>query len=79
VSWQLDQTDREITIEEKVTGAPPEAIWPGGMMGAGGPRTYNLDGSEVTGEMGRGKFACKASWSGDGKALELTSKTTFQG
>jgi hypothetical protein len=87
VSWQINQTDKQITIEEKVTGG--EMIGgPGGgggrgggrgMMGAGGPRTYNLDGSEVTGEMGRGKFARRASWSGDGKALELTSKTTFQG
>jgi hypothetical protein len=44
-----------------------------------GPRTYNLDGSETTGDMGRGKFARKAAWSSDGKTLELVSKTTFQG
>jgi len=49
----------------------------GGMMG-GGPRTYNLDGSETTGEMGRGKFARKATLSSDGKTLELVSKVTFQ-
>jgi len=88
VSWQINQTDKEITIEEKISGgqmAGGPGGGPGGggggrgMMGAGGPRTYNLDGSETTGEMGRGKFARKASWSGDGKALELTSKTTFQG
>ena len=87
VSWQINQTDKEITIEEKVTGGQM-AGGPGGgngggggrgMMGAGGPRTYNLDGSEVTGEMGRGKFARKASWTGDGKVLELTGKNTFQG
>jgi hypothetical protein len=87
VSWQINQTDKEITIEEKVTGGQM-AGGPGGgngggggrgMMGAGGPRSYNLDGSEVTGEMGRGKFARKASWTGDGKVLELTGKNTFQG
>ena len=49
------------------------------MGGGGGPRTYNLDGSETTGEMGRGKFARKATLSSDGKTLELVSKLTFQG
>jgi hypothetical protein len=48
----------------------------GGMMG--GPRTFNLDGSETTGEMGPAKFVRKASWSSDGKTLELATKTTFQ-
>lgn len=48
----------------------------GGGMG-GGPRTFNLDGSETTGEMGRGKFVRKATLSSDGKTLELVSKTTF--
>ena len=46
--------------------------------GMGGPRTFNLDGSETTGEMGRGKFARKATLSSDGKTLELVSKMTFQ-
>ena len=44
----------------------------------GGPRTYNLDGSETTGDTGRGKFVRKATLSSDGKTLELSSKTTFQ-
>ena len=44
-----------------------------------GPRTYNLDGSETNGEMGRGKFVRKATLSSDGKTLELVQKTTFQG
>ena len=48
-------------------------------MGMGGPRTFNLDGSETTGEMGRGKFVRKATLSSDGKTLELVSKLTFQG
>jgi len=45
----------------------------------GGPRTYNLDGSETTGDTGRGKFVRKAILSSDGKTLELTSKSTFTG
>ena len=48
-------------------------------MGGGGPRTFQLDGSETSGEMGRGKFVRKATWSSDGKTLELVTKTTFQG
>jgi len=45
----------------------------------GGPRTFNLDGTETTGDTGRGKFARKASLSSDGKTLELVSKVTGQG
>ena len=87
VSWTITQTDKEITIEQKVTGG---AMGPGGGPGGpgggrggggmgGGPRTYNLDGSETTADMGRGKAVRKASWSKDGKTLELSSKSTFQG
>ena len=98
VTWNITQTDKEITIEEKVTGGggpggpggppagapgaggPPQGPGGGrGMMGGGGPRTYNLDGTETTGEMGRGKFVRKATLSSDGKTLELSSKVTFQG
>ena len=103
VSWNITQTDKDITIEEKITGgggpggpgaggppagAPPaggapQGGGPGGgrgmMGGGGGPRTFNLDGSETTGEMGRGKFVRKATVSADGKTLELVSKLTFQG
>ena len=104
VTWNVTQTEKEITIDEKVAGGggpggPPPGGAPaagapaaggpppgggqgggrgmGGMMG-GGPRTYNLDGSETTGEMGRGKFARKATLSSDGKTLELVSKVNFQ-
>jgi hypothetical protein len=52
---------------------------PGRGMGMGGPRSFKLDGSETTGEMGQGKFARKASWSNEGKTLELTAKSTFNG
>ena len=105
VSWVITQTDKTITIDEKVTGGAPPAGGPpagagappagdrpaggppggggqgrGGMMGGmGGPRIYNLDGSETSGEMGRGKFVRKATVSGDGKTIELTTKSTFQG
>ena len=47
------------------------------MMG-GGPRTFNLDGTETTGDMGRGKFVRKATLSSDGKTLELATKITGQ-
>jgi len=99
VTMNITQTDKEITIEEKVTGgggpggpgAPPAGGAPAGGapqgggpgggggrgMGMGGPRTYHLDGSETSGEMGMGKFVRKAALSSDGKTLELTSKTTF--
>ena len=89
VSWVITQTDKEITVDEKITGAggpggAPGAGGPGGggggrgMMGPQGPRSYNLDGTETTGETGRGKFARKATLSSDGKTLELVTKTTFQ-
>jgi hypothetical protein len=84
VAWNITQTDKEITIEEKMTGGAPPGGGPGGGgggrgMGMGGPRTFNLDGSETTGDTGRGKFVRKATMSADGKTLELTSKNTFQG
>ncbi|HEY8225972.1 MAG TPA: hypothetical protein VIG25_11895 [Pyrinomonadaceae bacterium] len=104
VVWTITQTDKDITIDEKVTGgqggpggppagaaptgAPPAGGAPAGGgggqgggrgMGMGGPRTYNLDGSETTLDTGRGKTVRKATWSGDGKTLDLTSKSTFQG
>lgn len=110
VAWTVTQTDKTITIDEKVTGgqgpsggsgvgaapsgAPPANAPAGGGGGGqgggqgggrgmgggmGGPRTFNLDGTEVTGETGRGKFVRTAKWSNDGKTLELTSKSTFQG
>jgi hypothetical protein len=113
VSWVITQTEKEITIEEKMTGGGPPGGAPaagapaagapaagapaaggppaggGGGQGPGGggrgmggppmgPRTYNLDGSETTGEVGPGKFVRKATVSSDGKLLELTSKMTFQ-
>ena len=92
VSWVVTQTEKEITIDEKVTGggAPggpgggaPGAGGPGGQGGGRGammvgPRTFNLDGSETPGDTGRGKFARKATLSSDGKTLELVSKLTFQ-
>ena len=102
VTWNVTQTEKEITIDEKVAGgggpggpppggapaagAPPAGAAPGGGQGGGrgmggmmgGPRTFNLDGSETTGDTGRGKFARKATLSSDGKTLELVSKVTFQ-
>jgi hypothetical protein len=113
ISWNITQTDKTISIEEKVTGgagtggnmggtgAPPSGAPPaggapagappaggqgggqgggrgmGGGMGMGGPRVFNLDGSETNGEMGQAKFVRKATLSSDGKTLELATKTTF--
>ena len=109
VSWVVAQTDKDITIEEKIVGgggpgggggggaapagaapagAPPAGGPPGGGQGGGpgrggmggmmgGPRTYNLDGSETAGDSGRAKFTRKATLSSDGKTLELLQKTTF--
>ena len=98
VSWVITQTDKEITVEEKIQGGggpggpggPPAGGAPGaggggqggpgrGMGGPQGPRSYNLDGTETTGETGRGKFARKATLSSDGKTLELVSKNMFTG
>ena len=107
ISWNITQTDKTISIEEKVTGgagtggnmggtgAPPAGGAPagappagggqgggqgrgmGGGMGMGGPKVFNLDGSETNGEMGQAKFVRKATLSSDGKTLELATKTTF--
>lgn len=87
VSWVITQTEKEITLEEKITGAnPPAGGGPGGGgggqgrgMGMGGPRTFNLDGSETSSENERGKTVRKATVSADGKTIELSSKSTFQG
>lgn len=84
VSWVITQTDKEITIEEKTTGGDPPAGGPGGGrggrgMGMGGPRTFNLDGTETSSENERGKTVRKATVSADGKTIELSSKSTFQG
>ena len=91
VSWVITQTEKEITLEEKITGGNPPAGGapaggPGGGQGGGrgmgmggGPRTFNLDGSETTSENERGKTVRKATVSADGKTIELSSKSTFQG
>lgn len=91
VSWVVTQTEKEITIEEKTTGGnPPSGGQAGGPPGGGGggrgmgggfggPRTFNLDGSETSSENERGKTVRKATVSADGKTIELSSKSTFQG
>ena len=101
VTWNVTQTEKEITIDEKIAGGggpggpggpppggapaaggPPPGGGQGGGRGMGGgmggPRTFALDGSETTGDTGRGKFVRKATLSSDGKTLELVSKVTFQ-
>jgi hypothetical protein len=92
VTWVITQTDNQITIKQKVSGGQMSGQNTGGGPGAGsgrgagmgGPRTYQLDGSESTveggGPMG-GKSTLKAGWSSDGNTLELSSKSVrnFQG
>ena len=77
VTWTITQDDSKISIESKTTGGQaPGGGGGGGGRGPAGPRTYTLDGKEVTtegtGQMG-GTNTTKATWSGDGKTLELTS------
>jgi hypothetical protein len=90
VIWTITQDDKQITIDSKVTAGQPPAGAPAGAPaggpgsgggggrggGMGGPRTYTLDGKEVTSEAPGGSNAMKSSWSTDGKTLELSSVRT---
>jgi hypothetical protein len=84
VTWTITQDDKQISIDSKVVagqpaaGATPGPGGPGGGGGRGGggpmgPRTFSLDGKEATAEMQGGTSTTKATWSGDGKTLELSS------
>lgn len=81
VAWVITQDDKQITIETKLTGGQPAGGGSGTGGGGGGgrgggfggPRTYTLDGKEVTTENQRGTSSLKSTWSGDGKTLELTT------
>ncbi len=85
VTWVITQDSKQITIEQKITGGEMGGgpggggggggRGPGGAMG--GPRTYNLDGSETSVDMGQGKAVRKAGWLNDGKTLALNTKATF--
>jgi hypothetical protein len=85
VTWTITQNDKQISIDSKVVAGAPAAgapSGPGGGMGGGGgrgpagPRVYSLDGKEATTEAQGGSNTTKATWSGDGKALELSSVRT---
>ena len=82
VQWVITQDDKQISIESKVTGGQQMGGGPGGGGGGGrgggmgGPRSYNLDGKEVTTEANGGSSTTKATWSSDGKTLELSSVRT---
>ncbi|MDX6574346.1 MAG: hypothetical protein QOE96_299 [Blastocatellia bacterium] len=87
VTWTITQDDKQISIDSKVVAGAPAAGAPsgpgggGGMGGGGGrgpagPRVYSLDGKEATTEAQGGSNTTKATWSGDGKALELSSVRT---
>lgn len=78
VTCVITQDDNTVSVEWKVVGGQPQGGGPGGGggmgRGSGGPRTYNLDGKEVTseggGQMG-GTQTLKATWSEANKTLEL--------
>jgi len=83
VVWTITQDDKQISIDSKVTGGQPPAGGGGGGgggMGGGrgpaGPRTFTLDGKEVSAEAPGGSNATKATWSSDSKTLELSSVRT---
>jgi hypothetical protein len=75
VTCVITQDDKTLTMEWKIaggqTGGGPGSG--GGGMGRGpsGPRTYNLDGKEVTSEGQTGNSSMKATWSSDTSSLEL--------
>ena len=74
VTWTITQDDKQISIDTKVTGGQPPAGGGGGQgRGPAGPQTYTLDGKEVTTEAMGGTATMKATWSTDGKTLELSS------
>jgi hypothetical protein len=87
VTCVITQDDNTISVEWKIAGGqPPAGGAPGGGgggMGGGrgpaGPRTYNLDGKEVTSEAGGqmgGSNTLKATWSDATKTLELSTVRT---
>src|ERR1043165_1747602 len=88
VSWMITQTDKEITIEEKITNANPPAGAPAGGGGGGrgmgmvmgGPSSFHLARIQTSAQMGgRRKELFERLSFGDGTTLDLSSKSTFQG
>src|SRR5262245_21952403 len=89
VTWTITQDDKQISIDSKVVAGQSSSAAAGGGGGSGGgggrgagagmggPRTYTIDGKEVStdagGQMG-GKNTTKTTWSGD--SLELSSVRT---
>jgi hypothetical protein len=90
VTWTITQDDKQISIDSKVVAGQPAAgaspaPAPGSGAGGGGgrgggppmgPRTFTLDGKEATAEVPGGSNTTKATWSTDGKTLELSSVRT---
>jgi hypothetical protein len=86
VVWIVKQDDKQISIEQQITGGEAPAGGPGqtsagGRSGPGfnrsfNPSVYKLDGSETTVEMGgQVKSTSKATWLGD--SLDLVRKSTL--
>jgi hypothetical protein len=83
IQWIITQDDKQLSIETKMTGGQQMGGGPGGGGGGGGrgggmggPRSYTLDGKEVTTEANGGSSTTKATWSSDQKTLELSSVRT---
>lgn len=79
VTCVMAQDDNTISIEWKIAGGQQGGPGGGGGRGPGGPRTYTLDGKEVTSEAGgqmAGTNTLKAIWSDATKTLELSSVRT---
>lgn len=81
VTWTITQDDKQISIDSKVVaGQPAAGSTPpaggggrGSGGGMGGPRVFTLDGKEATAEAQGGTNTTKATWSSDGKSLDLSS------
>lgn len=76
VTCVISQDDKTLTIEWKIVGGQAGGPGSGGGMGRGpsGPRTFNLDGKEVTSEGQMGSTnAMKATWSSDSTSLDLST------
>ena len=82
VTCVITQDDNTVSVEWKIAGGQQQGGSGGGTgggRGPSGPRTYNLDGKEVTSEAGGqmgGTNTLKATWSDATKTLELSTVRT---
>ena len=86
VVWTITQDAAKITIDSKVTAGQQAAGGGGGGTGGGGgrggpmgPRSFNLDGKEVTAEAQGGSNVTKATWAGSNLELSSVRSGNFNG